>query len=367
MVFHVLSIPMHPTLKEISLNAFVQKVYKFCEQMTKRGHTVYHYGHPDSSVLCSKHFDVTPLDVYKKDYGKDDWRNGFNQSVETETHKQFNINSAKLINENLHNSKDIIMAFWGHGHAECCQNLKGGIVIEASIGYDSYFTANRVFESYAQLHKVAGMDQSPRLTDIVIPPSFDSADFEFKKEKEDYLLYLGRMIDNKGVHLAQKIAQMTKTKIKFVGPQNMKNSLNKSCEYSEFINTVGPKEKSKLLSNAKALMMPTLYLEPCGWTLFEAGMSGTPVISTDFGGMSEYNLHSYTGFKCRSVNEFFWAVQNTHLINPKVCRDYISNNFNHENIMSRYENYCDMLANGFGAVQNSCKFTSISPPIVERV
>ncbi len=41
--------------------AFVQKVYKFCEEMTKRGHTVYHYGHEDSSVNCTEHINVIQI------------------------------------------------------------------------------------------------------------------------------------------------------------------------------------------------------------------------------------------------------------------------------------------------------------------
>ncbi len=58
MVFHCLSVPYSPTRKDISLCAFVQKVYKFCDEMVKRGHTVYHYGHEDSIVNCTEHINV---------------------------------------------------------------------------------------------------------------------------------------------------------------------------------------------------------------------------------------------------------------------------------------------------------------------
>ncbi len=59
MIFHCLSVPYAPTKKEMSLCAFVQKVYKFCDEMTKRGHTVYHYGHENSKVNCTEHITVT--------------------------------------------------------------------------------------------------------------------------------------------------------------------------------------------------------------------------------------------------------------------------------------------------------------------
>ena len=73
--------------------------------------------------------------------------------------------------------------------------------------------------------------------------------------------------------------------------------------------------------------MPSLYAEPCGWTMIEAFFSGTPVISTDWGGMSEYNLHSVTGYRCRSASEFYFAIQLSEKINKKFCREYAERTF----------------------------------------
>ena len=92
MIFHVLSIPMYPTQKEITLCAFVQKVYKFCKEMTQRGHTVYHYGHPESNVPCTKHFDVIDAKTYNEDYGGNTWKEMHGQNIQNKTHKKFNIN-----------------------------------------------------------------------------------------------------------------------------------------------------------------------------------------------------------------------------------------------------------------------------------
>lgn len=347
---------MYPTKKEITLCAFVQKVYKFCKEMTARGHTVYHYGHPDSDVPCTQHFNVIDEDTYNKDYGHQTWKEFYDQSVTNETHAKFNFNCAKIINKNI-SEKDFVLPFWGFGHKACCDQIKKGTIVEASIGYDSFFAENRVFESYAQLHRIIGVKENPKFTDVIIPPGFEKEDFIFSDQKENYLLYIGRMVDEKGVGLAQQIAASTKTPIKFVGPQNQKNSLNKNCKYSEFIHTVSYKERAELLSKAKALIMPSLYAEPCGWTMIEAFFSGTPVISTDWGGMSEYNLHETTGFRCRGASEFFFSVDYVKSIDPHFCRSYAEQKFSLQLMCDRYENYFNLLSNGINKV--NLKFESI--------
>ena len=366
MIFHVLSIPMYPTQKEITLCAFVQKVYKFCKEMTQRGHTVYHYGHPESNVPCTKHFDVIDAKTYNEDYGGNTWKEMYGQNTQNETHKKFNINSAKIINKNI-NDTDFVLAFCGFGHKDCCDQIKKGFIVEASIGYDSDFAANRVFESYAQLHRIIGTKKTPTFADVVIPPGFEKDDFIFSDKKEDYFLYLGRMVDCKGVQIAQQIAQSTKTKIKFVGPQNQKNKLNKQCPYSEFIHTVSYEERAKLLSKAKALLMPSLYAEPCGWTMIEAFFSGTPVISTDWGGMSEYNIQNTTGVRCRSASEFYFATQICENLNPSLCRSYAEQYFSLESMGDKYENYFNLLLHGFEKIHTNFKYTAFSNPIFKKV
>lgn len=359
MVFHVLSIPSYPTRKEITISPFVQKVYKFCKHMTQRGHAVYHYGHPDSEVECTQHFDVISKETYEKDYGHQTWKEFNSEYVDNDTHKEFNENTPRIINEVSRGEKDMILTFWGFGHQKAAEKVKQGLIVEPSIGYESFFAPNRVFISYTHMHTTLQKygEKCPRWTDQVIPPAFDKDDFIFDDKKEDYLIYLGRMVDSKGVVIAQKLAQVLKMKIKFVGPQNMENSLDKNCKYSEFIHTVSFEERAKLLSKAKAMLMPSLYSEPCGWTMIEAMLCGTPVISTDWGGMAEYNLHGVTGFRCKSVNEFYHAVLLSDKINPHTARQYAIQHFDPQIVYKYYENYFEHLILGQNTVYDNCNFT----------
>jgi len=360
MIFHVLSVPMYPTKKEITLSPFVQKVYKFCKQFTEMGHTVYHYGLPESDVPCTKHFDVLSMETHYESYQGMHWKKYLSSDITTKAHHEFNERSAKLIKKNRESKNDIVLAFWGIGNQVACEHLNDFIVVEPSIGYDTMFAKNRVFETYTHMHTMLAKygEFYPKWSDAVIPPGFEFQDFTFNDKKSDYLLFMGRMIDCKGLVIAQSLSQHTQIPIKFVGPHNMGNSLDKSCKLSEFIESVSFEERAELLSNAKALIMPSLYSEPCGWAMIEAFISGTPVISTDWGGMSEYNLHGVTGFRCRSANEFFHAAKNIQSIDPKTCHEYAKANFTLEYVSMLYQNYFSFLLDDVNSVKNTVSFTA---------
>ena len=332
--------------------------------MVERGHTVFHYGHPDSEVPCTKHFSVIDIETYNSVYGDKTWKEFHSQNVDNKVHKQFNQNAADLIKSNKQSDNDFVLAFWGFGHYACLEKLQDDfIIVEPTISYDSACAPYKVFPTYAQLHKMQHQhykNNYPSFNDVVIPPGFYLEDFEYKTEKEDYILYLGRMIDAKGINIAQELSKASKTKIKFVGPQNLEHTMNKDNPYAEYIHTVSYEERKTILANAKALIMPSLYSEPCGWTMIESFFSGTPVISTDWGGLAEYNQHGKTGYRCRSFNEFFHALGIIDKIDKSYCRKYAEKMFHIDSVIKCYERYFDNILTtrkyGFGYVQEKCSF-----------
>ena len=88
MRFHCLGIPHTITSKEYLPCAFTQKVLNFCKMMVQIGHSVFHYGHQDSQVLCTEHVTVTTREDMEETYGHKEgginyWKTeGFEHSLE---------------------------------------------------------------------------------------------------------------------------------------------------------------------------------------------------------------------------------------------------------------------------------------------
>ena len=93
----------------------------------------------------------------------------------------------------------------------------------------------------------------------------------------------------------------------------------------------------KLLSEAKAAFVPTVFIEPFGGVAIECMLSGCPVITSDMGDFTETVLNSHVGYRCHTFEEFVWAAKNIDKINPQTCRDWALNNYSTDRAAVMYE------------------------------
>jgi glycosyltransferase involved in cell wall biosynthesis len=182
--------------------------------MKGRGHTLYHYGHEDSDTLADEDVTVMTNTVWKDVYGTHDHRNNmFKYNTNDAVYKTFYENTIREIQKRKQ-PRDIILPFWGAGVRPICDAHKDLIVIEPGIGYaDGHWANYKVFESYAMYHAYCGLDSVRNCQqnnyDIVIPNYFDTDEFEYRDDKEEYFLFVGRVYSGKGIHIVLQVAEAT--------------------------------------------------------------------------------------------------------------------------------------------------------------
>jgi glycosyltransferase involved in cell wall biosynthesis len=356
--FHILGVPHTISIREYSACAFTQKVVKLCKILKARGHTVIHYGHEDSRVDCDEHVTVTKRYDLHKSYGDHNWRTkGFpTYRLDDHVYRTFYAKSIAAIHERKEKG-DFLLCPFGSNHKPVADAHSDMIIVEPGIGYpNGGFAKFRVFESYSVMHAYLGQASIAAMNnemwyDVVIPNYFDLDDFEFSAEKDDYFLFIGRVGPGKGVHVALQIAQAVGGRLVIAGAGSLTGIEIAGdppvSEFAELVGVVGPEERKRLLARAKAVLAPSMFLEPFCGVQIEAMLSGTPVITTDWGAFPEYNIHGVTGYRCRTFEHFVWAAKNIHAIDSHACRAWAERNFSLDRVGEMYDEYFYSLKNIF--------------------
>jgi glycosyltransferase involved in cell wall biosynthesis len=370
MRFHVLAVPHTVTDQTYSACAFTQKVLKFCKMMHARGHEVLHYGHERSKVQATEHITVMNDKLLHDTYGDYDWRaEGFKHSTTDAVHVAFNSNAIVEVQKRK-KTGDFLLLFWSAGHAPIAMAHKDMIIVEPGIGSHNKIVAPfAIFESYAVMHHAyAKQDMLPRFSDAVVPNYFDVNDFfdasegppginddnddsevmrTIKALAPGYCLFIGRIIPIKGIQLALDVCKATNRKLVIAGQGNIKDCVPGDYDLRirpasdptgvTCIGYVEPRERGLLLARAHCLLMPTLYSEPFGGVNVEAQITGIPVVTTDWGAFTETVDHGVTGYRCRTMEHFVWAVNNCGFLDRKVIRNNAIQNYGLTKVATMYE------------------------------
>ena len=174
---------------------------------------------------------------------------------------------------------------------------RGFAVVEPAVGYDGVDFGNwQAYESSAWMHTVYakyGVAQG-RWFDRVIPGYADPTQFRvLPKDPKPYVLFVGRVMTNKGPQIGESIAEALGMRYVVAGTGAWPNEEGHIVgngvvlKNAEFAGPVNPAQRAELMGKAALVVVPTMYIEPFGTVHIEAQMAGTPVLTSGWGAFRE--------------------------------------------------------------------------------
>ena len=203
--------------------------------------------------------------------------------------------------------------------------------------------------------------------------------FRFNPKPKDYLLYLGELVERKGVREAILAVKKLKLKLVIAGRVPLQTSQMKDYSFFqkyikpelnhgriEYAGEVVSKKVSKFYGDAKATLFPIQWEEPFGLVMTESMACGTPVVAFARGSVPEIIKDGKTGFivnfsdddlrgnwiikktglagMVEAVNKIYDMPTDDYLEMRKKCRKHVEKNFTIEKMVADYEKIYQKLA-----------------------
>jgi glycosyltransferase involved in cell wall biosynthesis len=178
----------------------------------------------------------------------------------------------------------------------------------------------------------------------------DTKEFAFSAEAEDYLMFAGRIIPEKGVKEAVQVALKTERRLIITGQlpptyrwyfdEFVKPHLSDRILY---LGLIDKDQLAKYYQKAAALLVPIRWEEPFGLTMAEAMSCGAPIIAFRRGSVSEVVADGKTGFIVDSTAEMIEAVENLDKLNRQDCRRHVEQHFTVDQMVTNYETVLSQL------------------------
>jgi len=226
MRFHLVSLPHTQTTAEYVSCAYTQKVVKFARMMKARGHEVVLYSGEENEAPCDEHVVMVKNREQREWFGKKDlgqfypitwnpkdlhWRRTNDRVIR---HIKRGLKSGD------YDKRDMVCVIAGSCNQQIAEAIPNSTP-EYGVGYTGIFTHLCAFESYSHMHNVYALRGigDGRFYDTVIPNYFDPAEFALaeRPEREEHLLFVGRLIARKGLAIAAKVAEATGRKLLLAG------------------------------------------------------------------------------------------------------------------------------------------------------
>jgi len=230
-------------------------------------------------------------------------------------------------------------------------------IIEPAVGYSGINTEHThcVFESYAWMHHVYGkwQIQTGRPLDMVIPNFLRANDFPMRPDG-GFALFIGRLSELKGPHVAAKLAKEAGIPLWVAGAGDLHfDGSTIECTdgtlvdpVDEFLGVIGPEKRGVVMGSASVVIVPTQYIEPFGTVHAEALMAGVPVVTTDWGVFTETVVQARDGYRFRTHDQGVASVKAAPSLRGLRIREHAVRRFSMEAVSPMWDEWLELIENG---------------------
>ena len=287
--------------------AFTGKALRFPKMLMAQGFEVIDYSNAGSEAGASEHVEILSQAEFNDLYGHRSSTAfyGDDATIGSKGHQLFEERLIPALRARLQ-PQDIICHPFGHAHQRLMDEFPHHQHVETGIGYPTLMPNSfRIFESYAWMHYHQGKEnRNGRNYEWVVPNYYDLAAWDVSTKPGQYLAFLGRITELKGLDTIRAIADHSPWPIVLHGQGDPSRWAHPNIKYR---GPLSGRARSDFLAGARALLAPTVFTEPfCGMAV-EAMLCGTPVVAVDYGAMTE-TVQDGMGFRCHTLQDWIDAI-----------------------------------------------------------
>lgn len=203
----------------------------------------------------------------------------------------------------------------------------------------------RLWKRYPEAPFIAISQAQAKLLDglnvaAVVLHGIDTDRFTFRENPDDYLLFLGRFTEGKGVLQAIELARRVQMRLLLAAAEEPyyreKVAPHVDGQQIVYVGEADFETKVRLYGGARALVYPVQSGEPFGLVLAEAMVCGTPVAALDRGAVREVIDEGTTGHIFADLDEMAAGLPQVLALDRRRVHQSAVKRFGTERMVDEY-------------------------------